>query len=102
MICDLILGSSPFTGSMTSPGATIYPPLSHMPSAFSMLEPHPMFPGAALLPFGGLGSLGEGLMSAGVLGHTLGSAGSKYLLPSGVFEFSVLTIPRRSLHCNES
>lgn len=44
-----------------------------------MLDPHPLFPGAALIPFGGLGSLGEGLMSSGVLGPSLGSAGSKLL-----------------------
>lgn len=69
-------GSSPFAGSLSSPAFT-YPPPSHIPSAFSLLDPHPLFPGAAFIPFGGLGSLGEGLMSSGVLGSTLASAGSK-------------------------
>ena len=56
-----------------SPYAASYAHLAHMPSAFSMLGAQsPFFPGAAPLPFGGLGSLGEGLGGA----NPLGSPGS--------------------------
>lgn len=59
-----------------------------------MLDPHPLFPGTALIPFGGLGSLGEGLMSSGVLGPSLGSAGSKLLyFYQKIFLFMIAFIP---------
>ena len=72
---------SPFASALSpSGGATggaSYPQLP--PSAFSMLGPHPLFPGGAMLPFGGLGALGDNLMSAGAFGHGLDGGTCKLL-----------------------
>lgn len=68
-----LLGPSPFAAALSSASGIGYPHLAHIPSAFSMLGPHPMFPGT-VLPFGGLGSLGEGLLSPG--GASLLAGGS--------------------------
>lgn len=66
-------GPSSFAAALSPSGGATggagYPQLP--PSAFSMLGPHSLFPGGAMLPFGGLGALGDSLMSAGAFGHGL-------------------------------
>lgn len=57
--------------------------LAHMPSAFSMLGAQsPFFPGASPLPFGGLGSLADGMGAAASLGSPGGLAAA--LGPAGL------------------
>ncbi len=60
---SVLPGAAPFDA------ASAYAQLAHLPSAFSMLGGHPLFPGP--LPFGGLGALGDPLRSPSGLGSSL-------------------------------
>ena len=61
-----VSGFSQYAAALSSASTGVFP---HMSSAFSLFPPpSAMFPTSSALPFGGLGSLGDGLLSTAAPG----------------------------------